>query len=75
MTPSIITVMICSGIVSFLFAVVLIGVKRVLQGQCDIRTEATEGRKALHAKIDPIAETVTKLTQCHEINHPGQLKN
>ena len=73
MTPTQITIIVCSSVASFLFALVIVGVKMMLKGQCTIKTEAKQGRRDIHKKIDPIIELTKELAVCHGLNHPGQL--
>ena len=62
------------GIVSLAFSVIAVGVGFLLKGQKSIEKKAREGREKLHEKFDKSSNTLTKIVQCHNINHPGQLQ-
>lgn len=55
-----------------LCALILTALARIMIVQNSIRTEAKNGREALHKRIDPISLSVTTLAAQHIINHPGQ---
>ena len=60
---------------SIVGTIATIGIGFLIKGQINIRDEARKGREKLHKNVNANTSILTKLVQCHHINHPDQLKD
>jgi hypothetical protein len=73
-----------TSLVGILGTISIVGIRALINGQRSMTTEAKEGRRDIHLKIDGKFDTLhqeqrrhsdrlTKLETCHKVNHGEQL--